>query len=585
MKTVFLESGTQATSTMYQTSAPHREMIHSVQATCSLDGLTSDVVLRRRDVASSCCSQCRCGDDDDEQCSTPSVALGRPTSPDGDRDDRVSGSMSADRDRASRHQADSGGREEPAWPTSSTAADDVGADCAGKTKTGAAAAATVQGRSSLVKPPYSYIALITMAILQAPGKRLSLSGICDFIAARFPYYRERFPAWQNSIRHNLSLNDCFVKVAREPGNPGKGNYWTLDPASEDMFDNGSFLRRRKRFKRASAVPTSGPELRLLQQYAAGLYARQHHHRHPHHQPPMNQHVGGGVAVGSCPAVFSELSPAGYGTLHDVTAEQVLRQLQHYHQRAASAVQPTSSMILGGNGIPVPDFRSGDLAPIFGDVGITTSGLSLLPEVVQRHVTVERRRLHQLQLLEQQQQRSCWPPRFLNLSDSDRQPSPDTLATAITEPDLSLSPVKRKYRPVETPPDESLTSSRSPSVTSLSPEGGGAAKPITKRATSAFNIENLLKTTPSAATKSTSGGEDVKPEVAAVGHCSDVTSGKIPEDSIEFFRQSAAAAVRGLDVSTACVHPSFQLRDSRRHPFFNAAASLHIDNACWSPTLQ
>jgi len=31
---------------------------------------------------------------------------------------------------------------------------------------------------------------------------------------------------------------------------GKGNYWTLDPASEDMFDNGSFLRRRKRFKRA-----------------------------------------------------------------------------------------------------------------------------------------------------------------------------------------------------------------------------------------------------------------------------------------------------------------------------------------------
>ena len=72
------------------------------------------------------------------------------------------------------------------------------------------------------KPHLSYIALITMAILHTPDRRATLSGICHFIRKRFKYYEKKFPLWQNSIRHNLSLNDCFIKIPREPGNPGKG---------------------------------------------------------------------------------------------------------------------------------------------------------------------------------------------------------------------------------------------------------------------------------------------------------------------------------------------------------------------------
>lgn len=99
------------------------------------------------------------------------------------------------------------------------------------------------------KPPYSYIALIVMAIQNSPSKRLTLSEIYTFLQQRFPFFRGSYQGWKNSVRHNLSLNECFIKLPKGLGRPGKGHYWTIDPASEFMFEEGSFRRRPRGFRR------------------------------------------------------------------------------------------------------------------------------------------------------------------------------------------------------------------------------------------------------------------------------------------------------------------------------------------------
>ena len=94
--------------------------------------------------------------------------------------------------------------------------------------------------------------------------------IYKFIQDRYPFYNEQTAhRWQNSIRHNLSLNDCFVKISRTGsdgsslvGSKSKGNYWTLHDKATNMFGNGtSFLRRSTRFKtRAKLSSSSNPLL-------------------------------------------------------------------------------------------------------------------------------------------------------------------------------------------------------------------------------------------------------------------------------------------------------------------------------------
>lgn len=103
---------------------------------------------------------------------------------------------------------------------------------------------SVSASAGLKPPGLSYIALISMAIQSSPEKKMMLSEIYQWIADRYPYYQLKDKSWRNSIRHNLSLNECFVKCGRSEN--GKGNYWSIHPANMDDFASGDYRRRRAR---------------------------------------------------------------------------------------------------------------------------------------------------------------------------------------------------------------------------------------------------------------------------------------------------------------------------------------------------
>jgi len=85
-----------------------------------------------------------------------------------------------------------------------------------------------------IKPKMSYKKLIMMAIEDSPFKMLKLNDIYEWILGRYPSFKANRTGFQNSIRHNLSLNKVFIKVDM-PGlsHGGKGNYWTINPKFDE----------------------------------------------------------------------------------------------------------------------------------------------------------------------------------------------------------------------------------------------------------------------------------------------------------------------------------------------------------------
>ncbi|KAL5006872.1 hypothetical protein ScPMuIL_015678 [Solemya velum] len=96
------------------------------------------------------------------------------------------------------------------------------------------------------RPPFSYMSLIQMALNSKEDKKMTLREICRWIEDAFKYYKHTAkPGWRNSIRHNLSLYNIFVRESSKR----HGSYWTV---KEDCWP------REKSPKRFKDPPSSLP---------------------------------------------------------------------------------------------------------------------------------------------------------------------------------------------------------------------------------------------------------------------------------------------------------------------------------------
>lgn len=70
-------------------------------------------------------------------------------------------------------------------------------------------------------------------------QRATLAEIYQYLRENFEFFRGKYVGWKNSIRHNLSIGGCFIKLPKDATNNnlhnnrgikvGKGHQWTIGP--------------------------------------------------------------------------------------------------------------------------------------------------------------------------------------------------------------------------------------------------------------------------------------------------------------------------------------------------------------------
>ena len=97
----------------------------------------------------------------------------------------------------------------------------------------------------------SYTCMIAQAILSSRDRKFTLGEIYEHIERKYPAIENKVKGWRNCVRHNLSLNECFIKIG--PSGHGRGNNWTIHPSYVDNFLRGHFRKRMASRRRKSQI--------------------------------------------------------------------------------------------------------------------------------------------------------------------------------------------------------------------------------------------------------------------------------------------------------------------------------------------
>ncbi|CAB3406967.1 unnamed protein product [Caenorhabditis bovis] len=158
------------------------------------------------------------------------------------------------------------------------------------------------------KPSWSYSSLIALALKNSQHGHLTVSEIYAFMLENFPYFRTAPPGWKNSVRHNLSLNKCFMKVNIDLAAMNrKSCLWQICPHKLEKLENDI----RKWRERGSVEGLARPEdLEAIESGTKGM-------------PDMQCYTKNVLRT-----VYHENRPSTSGTQHVSSTQAATRILAH-----------------------------------------------------------------------------------------------------------------------------------------------------------------------------------------------------------------------------------------------------------------